>query len=270
MSIKKDYINKFDKEKQTMLILVGDYIGYSKIDTYVIHSVEFVSSINLKNGKVSNDKGRIEWITKDNSKTTQSKYHFEKYKVYKIKTRKIKQNELESNMTTSMSNCHLVLKVLEENVQNEYLNNLAEQFKLPVELEIDKIKFQLNRQFSWYETNQTLLGHNVDIFLRCDENLDTANKSSARFKIIYPQIQQINDNICQLIIDKYMNLINEYREPKPLSKQEFKNLITLNNILFNNNGTIELLYDDGNEFGEHAIQVKINDANEITSINIVG
>ena len=78
MSVQTDFEKEFETEEYEMLILVQASCGGAVcIKDMLKPSVDFLASIDLRNGQFFHEKGRVEWLIKKDNKRKGWGYDFE-------------------------------------------------------------------------------------------------------------------------------------------------------------------------------------------------
>ena len=166
MSVQTDFEKEFETEEYEMLILVQSPCkGAANIKDMLKPFVDFLASIDLRTGQFFHEKGRVEWLIKNDNKRKGWGYKFEQFGIYRVTVRKcIPQNQIQY-----MNNRYMLINVLEENVSNEKLEALKEYYFQPISIENELGSFVLDREFSWFEGIVNWNGVEVNAYLETDE-----------------------------------------------------------------------------------------------------
>ena len=90
MSVQTDFEKGFETEEYEMLILVqASCKGAAIIKDMLKPSIDFLASIDLRTGQFFHEKGRIEWLIKNDNKRNGWGYEFEQCRCQKMYTEKI-------------------------------------------------------------------------------------------------------------------------------------------------------------------------------------
>ena len=89
MSVQTDFEKEFETEEYEMLILVQASCGGAAcIKDMLKPSVDFLASIDLRNGQFFHEKGCVEWLIKKDNKRKGWGYDFEQFGIYRVVVRK--------------------------------------------------------------------------------------------------------------------------------------------------------------------------------------
>ena len=152
MSVQTDFEKEFETEEYEMLILVqASCKGAAIIKDMLKPSIDFLASIDLRTGQFFHEKGRIEWLIKNDNKRNGWGYDFEQFGIYRVVVRKCIPQKLQPYQLHYMNNRYMLIRVLEENASNEKLEALKEHYSKPISTENELGTFVLEREFSWFE-----------------------------------------------------------------------------------------------------------------------
>ena len=136
MSVQTNFEKEFETEEYEMLILAQASCGGAVcIKDMLKPSVDFLASIDLRTGQLSHEKGRVEWLIKDDKKRKGWGYEFEQFGIYRVAVRKCIPQKLQPYQLPYMNNRYMLISVLEENASNENLDALKEHYSKPVSIE---------------------------------------------------------------------------------------------------------------------------------------
>lgn len=89
MSVQTDFEKEFETEEYEMLILVQSPCkGAANIKDMLKPFVDFLASIDLRTGQFFHEKGRVEWLIKNDNKRNGWGYKFEQFGIYRVTVRK--------------------------------------------------------------------------------------------------------------------------------------------------------------------------------------
>ena len=152
MSVQTDFEKEFETEEYEMLILVqASCKGAAIIKDMLKPSVDFLASIDLRTGQFFHEKGRIEWLIKNDNKRNGWGYEFEQFGIYRVAVRKCIPKKLQPYQVQYINNRYMLINVLEEHASNEKLEALKEYYVKPISMENELGSFVLDREFSWFE-----------------------------------------------------------------------------------------------------------------------
>ena len=105
MSVQTDFEKEFETEEYEMLILVQASCGGAVcIKDMLKPSVDFLASIDLRNGQFFHEKGRVEWLIKKDNKRKGWGYDFEQFGIYRVVVRKCIPQKLQPYQLHYMNN----------------------------------------------------------------------------------------------------------------------------------------------------------------------
>ena len=190
MSVQTDFEKEFETEEYEMLILVQASCGGAVcIKDMLKPSVDFLASIDLRNGQFFHEKGRVEWLIKKDNKRKGWGYDFEQFGIYRVVVRKCIPQKLQPYQLHYMNNRYMLIRVLEENASNEKLEALKEHYSKPISTENELGTFVLDREFSWFEGSINWNGVEANVYLETDEeDGDTAEQAMAVLKSVIENI----------------------------------------------------------------------------------
>lgn len=109
MSVQTDFEKEFETEEYEMLILVqASCKGAAIIKDMLKPSVDFLASIDLRTGQFFHEKGRIEWLIKNDNKRNGWGYEFEQFGIYRVAVRKCIPQKLQPYQLHYMNNRYML------------------------------------------------------------------------------------------------------------------------------------------------------------------
>lgn len=275
-----EFENKFQKEVVELLVLTKESVGGAAIYGDMLKpSLNFIASVNVKTGELSQEKGRLEWIIKNTSDRVGWGYNFKQYGIYHIKARKSIPVILEPYMSKSLNNCYMVIEVVKENVFEPRLDEIREKISKPVIIEEDGLgKFVLDRRFSWFKGAIEWLGVQCRVSLKTDEeDGDTAEQALTALKELHKNLKSWDDSLRKYAAEKLTELANDWlqeqddcEEAAPITKENFADRLEMSELLITPNGDFTLYYCDDDMFLGHAVEVDANINGELSDAYIVG
>lgn len=257
----------YETEEQVITVLLKDKCngGIVLEKEYIKPSVTFVAAINSGSDEMIKKEGRIEWLLKKKSGEVGFGYDFKQYGIYKLLVRKCIQKQSDSMLRAEMNNRYMLVKVLEEDVKNQKLEELKEYLSRPVMIDTEFATFELDRTMAWFEATTNLGGFEVTVYLETDEdNEETANNALAKFKSIASEFEIFDKKTKEASADFLLELANDWledddREDKPeeITKEMFIDAINISEISIAPDGSMTLYYNDGDMFWGHVITMDI-------------
>ena len=279
MSVQTDFEKEFETEEYEMLILVQSSCkGAVNIKDMLKPIVDFLASIDLRTGQFFHEKGRVEWLIKNDNKRNGWGYKFEQFGIYRVTVRKcIPQKLLPYQLQQYMNNRYMLINVLEENASNEKLEALKEYYSKPISIENELGSFALDRGFSWFEGIVNWNGVEVNAYLETDEeDGDTAKQAMKVLKKVLDNIVENDTKYREFAAQELTELANEWMDAsdeidaEEITKEIFMKRMEMSEITVSSDGSLSLFYNDDDMFWGHAIEIEVKPNGEIISANIAG
>ena len=273
----KDFESGFVTEETEITVLLKDSSnGAAVLGDWLRPSVNFLASIDNDTGEMIKEEGRLEWMIKKDPDRKGWGYDFEQYGIYKLLVRKCIPRKLESFESATLNNCYMIVKVLEENVQNDKLLGYKEYLSKPVEIDTPYGKFVLDRSMSWFEGEIELNGLDFTAFLETDEdNGETAELALKVFLKTAENFEDFDRKNKEFAADNLLDLAHEWQESdegenEPLTREQFIEAIGVSEWTVTPYGNMTLYYYDGDIFWGHAIEINIDEDGNIEDADIAG
>ena len=273
----KDFESGFVTEETEITVLLKDSSnGAAVLGDWLRPSVNFLASIDNDTGEMIKEEGRLEWLIKKDPDRKGWGYDFEQYGIYKLLVRKCIPRKLESFESATLNNCYMIVKVLEENVQNDKLLEYKEYLSKPVEIDTPYGKFVLDRSMSWFEGEIELNGLDFTAFLETDEdNGETAELALKVFLKTAENFEDFDRKNKEFAADNLIDLAHEWQESdegenEPLTREQFIEAIGVSEWTVTPYGNMTLYYYDGDIFWGHAIEINIDEDGTIEDADIAG
>ncbi len=273
----KDFESGFVTEETEITVLLKDSSnGAAVLGDWLRPSVNFLASIDNDTGEMIKEEGRLEWLIKKDPDRKGWGYDFEQYGIYKLLVRKCIPRKLESFESATLNNCYMIVKVLEENVQNDKLLEYKEYLSKPVEIDTPYGKFVLDRSMSWFEGEIEVGGSEFTAFLETDEdNGETAELALKVFLKTAENFEDFDRKNKEFAADNLLDLAHEWQESddgenEPLTREQFIEAIGVSEWTVTPYGNMTLYYYDGDIFWGHAIEINIDEDGNIEDADIAG
>lgn len=273
----KDFESGFVTEETEITVLLKDSSnGAAVLGDWLRPSVNFLASIDNDTGEMIKEEGRLEWMIKKDPDRKGWGYDFEQYGIYKLLVRKCIPRKLESFESATLNNCYMIVKVLEENVQNDKLLEYKEYLSKPVEIDTPYGKFVLDRSMSWFEGEIEVGGSEFTAFLETDEdNGETAELALKVFLKTAENFEDFDRKNKEFAADNLLDLAHEWQESddgenEPLTREQFIEAIGVSEWTVTPYGNMTLYYYDGDIFWGHAIEINIDEDGNIEDADIAG
>lgn len=278
MSVQTDFEKEFETEEYEMLILVQSSCkGAAIIKDMLKPSVDFLASIDLRTGQFFHEKGRVEWLIKNDNKRKGWGYEFEQFGIYRVAVRKCIPQKLQPYQVQYINNRYMLISVLGENASNEKLEALKEYYTKPISMENELGSFVLDREFSWFEGIVNWNGTEANVYLEIDEeDGDTAEQAMKVLKKVVDNIVDNDTKYREFAAQELTELANEWMDEsdeidaEEITKEIFAKRMEISEITVSPDGSLSLFYNDDDMFLGHAIEIEIEPNGEIISANIAG
>ena len=273
----QDFESGFVTEETEITVLLKDSSnGAAVLGDWLRPSVNFLASIDNDTGEMIKEEGRLEWMIKKDPDRKGWGYDFEQYGIYKLLVRKCIPRKLESFESATLNNCYMIVKVLEENVQNDKLLEYKEYLSKPVEIDTPYGKFVLDRSMSWFEGEIEVGGSEFTAFLETDEdNGETAELALKVFLKTAENFEDFDRKNKEFAADNLLDLAHEWQESdegenEPLTREQFIEAIGVSEWTVTPYGNMTMYYYDGDIFWGHAIEINIDEDGNIEDADIAG
>ncbi len=278
MSVQTDFEKEFETEEYEMLILVQASCGGAEcIKDMLKPSVDFLASVDLRTGQLFHEKGRVEWLIKEDNKRKGWGYEFEQFGIYRIAVRKCIPQKLQPYQLQYMNNRYMLISVLEENASNEKLEALKEHYAKPISMKNELGSFVLDREFSWFQGIVNWNGAEANVYLKTDEeDGDTAEQAMKVLKRIVDNLVDNDTKYREFAAQELTELANEWMnesnevDAEEITQEIFAKRMEISEITVNPDGSLSLLYHDDDMFWGHVIEIEVESNGEIISADIAG
>ena len=264
------YESRFEKEEKELTVLLKDSCNGASVleKKWLRPSVDFAASYDDETGELRKEAGRIEWLIKRDPDRKGFGYDFEQYGIYKLLVRKSLYSD----------NTYMLVRVLEKDVSNEELLEYKKHFSRLVLIETGYGQFELDRAYSWFSAEIELGDFTPSVYLETDEeDGDTAEGARQAFLKMADSFVALDKKNKEYAAQMLLDSANEWleddeRENKPerITKEMFMDAMEVSEITVSPDGSITLLYNDGDMFWGHDIEISIEADGTISDADIVG
>ena len=241
--------------------------GSPYLDKYHRPLVSTDAILDTRTGVLDRSEGILTWIIE--GLDDRWGYSFEPHGVYKLLVKKAKPLEDLGYMRPAWNNRYYVLKVLEEHAKHSELEALSAYLRTPKYLHTDRGDFLLNREYQYYTARIDDYAFTLDVDEGSDEICTVA--LSAFNKI--DNFKEFEQRISTYISETLLDLANDWLDnddQDPITAEIFAKRITMGELVFRNDGTIEVYYDDDDIFWGHCIIANIDADGNPVSADIAG
>lgn len=273
--------SSFEKEEIEITVLLKDSCNGAAVwDKWLEPSVNFIASIDNDTGELIKQEGRLEWLIKNDPDRKGWGFDFKQYGIYRLLVRKCIPKVLAPYESAYMNNRYMLIKILEEDVQNDKLLELKEELSKPVIIDTPYGKFELDRSMSWFEGEIEHDGLTFTAYLETDEdNGDTADGAREAFIKALDDFENFDKSAKEFAAENLVDLANEWLEsneeseegePEPITEEKFIEAIEISEMTVSPDGSMSLFYSDGDMFWGHVIEITIDEDGTISDADIAG
>lgn len=270
--------NEFETEEKEITVLLKDSCtGALVMDKkWLKPSVNFLASINNNTGEVVNEEGRLEWIIENDPHRKGWGYDFKQFGIYRLLVRKCFPRELAPYQSAFMNNRYLLIKILEEDVQNEKLIELQRRLSKTVEIDTPYGKFELDRSMSWFEAEIECCGYTFTAFLETDEeNGEKADDAREVFLKTLNGFEEFDKKMKDYAARNLLDSANEWLESKEgehelITEEKFIEAMEISEMTVSPDGSMTMYYSDGDMFWGHSIEISVDEDGTISDVGIAG
>ncbi len=276
---KKDFEQRFAQEEEELLALINESVcGATDYGEYLKPSVQWIASVNVKTGMLSEEKGILEWLIPNVPDRNGWGYDLKQYGIYHIKARKNIPIKLQSYMDPITNNCYMLTEILDDKVSDERLEAIKARISKPVRIQEEGIGiFELNHQNSFFEGQMDWLGAVCSVYLETDqENGDTAKEGLAVLKELSAKLKQWDSRLRKFAAQSLTDLANEWLQEKDgedaatITEEDFAARLKISELMIYPEGDMVVYYHDDAMFWGHTVEVNANISGEILDADIAG
>ncbi len=276
--VKKDFEARFHPDETELLILTKETVnGAGVCGKYLIPSLAFWASVDIKTGELSEKRGQLQWLIKNTPDRKGWGYDFKQFKIYHIKARKSFPKKLEPYMDPIINNCYMVTEVIDDNATDSRLEAMDEKLSRPVHITVDNIgSFELNRTFSFFEGEINWLGKSCLLSLDTDDkDSETADQAISVLRQLYAGLNNWDTRLRQYAAAELTANANEWNEEddepgEPITEEIFARRLKISELAIMPNGEFSVYYDDDDMFWGHVVIVSANINGEMYDAQIAG
>ncbi len=281
MNAIREFESRFQEEVLELLILANEDVGGAGvIGDYLKPSIDFIASVNLKTDEFIREKGRLEWMIKNEKGIRGWGYDFKQFQIYHLKARKNIPVEVMPGMLKTLNNCYMVVELIEDGVTDSRLEALKEELSKPVVIEDEIGTFTLQREYSTFEGDVDWLGEDCSVFLDTDEeDGDTAKITLDILRQLYQNLENWDkklrfyaaEHMTDLANDWLEDVAEEEEEVTPFTKETFAEKLYISELSISTDGGLTAYYlDEDDVFLGHCIIIDANINGEISGADLAG
>jgi len=156
-------------------------------------------------------------------------------------------------------------------VTGERYERLKEEAQKPITITGLPGTFEWNKSFLYFEGEIDYLGETCNIKLKTDNGELAADAHLERLNGIYRQLEKWDLEVKEFAAEDLLELANEWREDEAeITKEEFIRRIGTPDITINADMSMVFTFGSDEMFTDHAIEIYIDENDNITGSDIVG
>jgi hypothetical protein len=273
-----EYENEYVKTEKEVLVLISDFSGGAVKIGDSWQSLEFILAyIEVETSLLKIGEGQITWLLSEEQSREFGiswPYNFKIGTIYRLLIRELKDKTIPEGYLPTIANRLMVLKVLEENIQNSELLEILADYRKPILLNDNELGvFELNKDLSWFEGKVSWLNNTINIYLEVSVDNQKTWKSALNYlRKYWSQQTQFDLELKQYAAEQLLELANDWQEEtiKKITKPEFINRISLSTLSITSGGKFKFDFLDDELFLGHNIRVSGSNRKGIISAEIVG
>ena len=274
------FASEYQKEEKEILVLTSDAGGGA---AYCLGSWDtcqyFLAYVDISSNELKKGDGRINWLVseEDNQKFgIRHPHHFKSGTVYRLKVRELIDKTVPEGRLPAGYNRFMVVKVLEEDVNNDELCAILTEYRQPAKIVDDVLgEFEFDRKYGYFEGAVDFQGRKIPVHLSIESEIEA-------LRFICKNLSEFVKKASHYASKKLLEAGNQWQkdawekesEYVPLTEEDFANKISLNEITFFTDAQSAceycLWFDDGDIFWNHAVTVSGNIEVGFTGANIEG
>ena len=269
----KKFENQFMPETTELIVLVKKNLGGAMVvGKYCTPNLYFVAAVNPVTNELFQAEGILTWIIKQN-KVFRCK--MKGMKIYRVLVRKCILKELGENISTTMNNKYLLVKVLKKNVRDERLEEIRDEYKKPVYIDDAIGRFTLNRDYDWFTGEIDWLGEKCSVYLNVESGALNADLQLEKLKAITANLAEWDSKVHKFVAVELTDLANDWQgdneTTSDITEEQFIQRIgTPSSVGIGTDNCVEFCFDDDNMFFGHTIVVRTNEMDELECADIEG
>lgn len=272
------FSSEYHQEEKEILLLTPDKSGGAAKFYDSWRAIQyFLAYVDLDSNELKNGDGRLNWLISEEEIEKHSSsftFNFKNGTIYRLKVRELKDKTVPEGRIASAYNNFMVVKIMEEDVQNDELQAILSEYRKPIKI-TDKIlgEFELNKDYSSFQGTIHWINQDITVALDVDtEEKETWTQAMNILRELYSEKEKRDLEFRTFAGEQLTALANDWleEENKEISKSDFIKRLSLSELVADFNGGYTLYYNDDDMFYGHAIEVSGNTKTGIESANIVG
>lgn len=229
-------------------------------------------------------------VTSDEDGGSQSNVYLPcqfKYKALTIQNREVeivtKEKNIKTNVTELFRKLDFWGSFTKEQLDNAFNSLCNEQYEPPKKPEIENTTIQLptlgkflyHEKLDWYEGELNINGSFCNIYLHYSnpeqfEKLAAFAEIQIGKKLYEEMLLSAEIPMIELKNDSWLEEDEETGEEQPITAEEFRQRVSIESIVFNENGSSSIFCNDDDIFWGHSIEIRVDEKGEYKSANLAG
>jgi hypothetical protein len=263
----EDFLSQYQNEAKEILVLISDSNGAATGSSggYWTCIKYFLAYVDVSSNELKKGEGCVAWpLTKEelDEKGFAYPYFFKNGGIYRLLARKL-NDEAVFDKTAPVCNRFLVSEVLAEDVPNDELLAILEEYRVPVIISDGLLgEFKLDKDLSIFEGEIEWLGERVYVSLEVDEHdKQSCEKALETLRALFENQTKRDAELRAFAAERLVVGANEWQQEEnapEISEQEFIGRIGLSELSVSAEGDYTAYYLDGDMFFGHIIMVDGN------------
>lgn len=262
----------FEEQPHEFLVMAGGGSSsasrFGKGTDYSV-SVPILGYIDLTSGKRSNVRASLSYMVSEKDYDRKTVFGlFEKEKSYRIKglaAKKLDEGPEYVNNPFRLGGIY-ILELLENDIKDEYLENLLADFNKPVTFISDVLgNLSLDKELEWIEGEIDWLGMDAAIHVNVEEDLSDEEDGIKNLEEFYRNRKEWDARLRAYAAKELLDSANDWinsdnleDELIELTAEEFAERIGIESVDVNADGSFTVMYDDDDIFAGHVVVVEGN------------
>lgn len=230
-------------------------------------------------------------VTSDEDGGSQSNVYLPgqfKYKALTLQNNEVEIVTEEENIKTNVTELFRKLDFWDgftkEQLDNAFNSLCNEQYEPPKKPEVENTmihlptlgEFLYHEQFEWYEGNLNINGNFCNIYLHYStpeqfEKLAAFAETQIGKKFYKEMLLTAEKPMIELKNDYWLEEDEETEEEEqPITAEDFRQRVSIESIVFNENGSCSIYCNDDDIFWGHSIEIRVDEKGDYKSANLAG
>lgn len=276
---KKEY---FENEVHHFIVAIGGgSTEAGSVDNQLwTASIPILGYIDLDTGKKSAVKSSMQFVLTDEEQVSRNYFtYFEADTICKIKGLLPKAlGDKQADNSYRMSGLY-VTEIISNHEKNDFLQELIDEYHQPVTITSEVFgEMMLDKELGWYEGTGDWLGEKVAVSMTApDEEDETIHNLRILEQFFRNQAEwdkklreYASAELTELANDWADDAVEDEEEPQEITQSDFAHRITIDSIVFEENGEFIVYFNDDDMFWGHSVTVYGDVENGLNDAQIEG